>query len=244
MLFNENIRRSLRGHLYHNIIGAKMIFYIVAAFISIAIIVNSLLVMILSLAGVSGNSYIDSLSLGLLASTVLLIIISINAVWGKTLNSSFTFPVNRIIYCIGNFISLLFITFNLLLIISVGQVFELLISGIIARTFNNMVMINMITMEAYLKGFFITFSYLVAIASLVYCIAAFCFRFKLPAVIALSAVIGIAFIFGMSRNAMYQAMMYFIGEQSMAALGLKLWLASMILQLLAYIPFRKAEVNP
>lgn len=243
MLFNKNVQRSLEGFLYHNMIAAAPTFYITAVIIAAAIIVNSLRLIIFSIFNINSENHISSITSGLGVSLVLLIIAGINAASGKTLKSNFVFPINREVYSLGNFVSLLYVTFGLLIIVSVGQVFELLIIKMIEQIFNNIVVENLLTVETYLKGFFLTFSYLIAISSLAYFIAAFCFKYKLPAGIAIAVAIGAAFMFGSGRNAMYQATAYFIGEQSIVFLGLKLWLASIILQLLAYIAFRKVEVN-
>jgi len=114
---------------------------------------------------------------------------------------------------------------------------------ILNSVYKNFVYINKITFEAYTVGFITSLLYIVAFTALSYMLFAFISRYGLKSIITISTVIILLLLFPFGRNMIYYTTRFFIAEQSLLKLAVKLIICTFAFQLISYIPTKGMEVS-
>ena len=68
-------------------------------------------------------------------------------------------------------------------------------------------------------------------------------KYKFPAVIVFALIVGVPIFFNFGRDIYVKIFTFFIVEQSIIVLSLKLIIVAIVLQILSFITMRKLEVN-
>lgn len=191
----------------------------------------------------NSNNSGGTLITGFCVAYITMFISSISITRTKKIKSKFVFPINRKIYTIGNFIVFFINTFILLLISCSAYLLEIIISVMIKSVFKNFIYINTVTFESYSLGFIISLLYIVALTSLTYLLSIIFSNYGIKGITFFALTIIILFMFQFGRNILFGIMMFFIGEQSVLLLALKLIVCALVLHSLSYLPIKNMEVN-
>jgi len=243
MILNDNEAKSLKGYILSELLISKRTYIICTIIIFTIIILSELIELPMSLIGHGSSNSGGALISGFCVAYFSMLISSIKLSHNKALTSKFVFPINRKIYTIGNFIIFCLSTFILLLITCNAYFLEILTSIILKSIFKNFVYINNITFESYSFGFIISLLYIVTLTCLTYFLFMIFFKFKIKGISSISVLILTLLMFPFGRNLLFGTLMFFIREQSVIILALKLSISAIIFQLLSYIPLKNMEVN-
>jgi hypothetical protein len=242
MLLKGNQTRALKGFIYGKIIDSRVLYIITAAIVFGYIFVSAIIDTILVSASQASNHIGGALTNGFGMVAIIMLIFGIIMTTRKEARSVFVFPIDRKTYTIGTFIIITLNTIVLLMIAAIGFLLEFIIYQILTRIFDNIIYINVVNLETFLAGFWISLCYIMFFTTLIFSLFTLFARYKFPAVITFALVIGLPFITSFGRTAFYRILMFYAGEQSLILLSLKLLVLAVVFQLLSYLSFRKMEV--
>lgn len=246
MLLNENNRRALKGFLTSSLLSSKKMFIVIGAILVAQPVLGYILMVIFHLNGVTDSSSGSSSSVlnsGLDIALVMLIVVAIISASSKGLAIEFTFPLSRNIYGLGNFIMTILSANALLLITSVAAVVEILLGNLVASIFKDFVLINKITLENFIVGYWVSMSYVVFAASLVYCLFMYIFKYTLKAVVPICLLLVLMLSLAPGRNVLVRMFTFLVWEPSIWVLSIKLWVLTIALHLIGFIPLKSKEVT-
>lgn len=243
MISSNNELRSLKGYILSELLSSKRNYIIGASVIFGNLLLSIILQVVMLSLGQSSSNNGGILLVGFGVIIIVMLISSILISSNKIIKTKFVFPINRKIYTIGNFIVFSINIFILLLITCSAYFFELLSSMILKSVYKGFIYINKVTFETYSIGFFISLLYIIAFTALSYLLFIIIYRYGLKSIITIASVIIVLLIFPFGRNMMISVLNFFIGEQSVPLLAIKLLGCALMLQLLSYLPLKNMEVN-
>lgn len=243
MGLNPNNKNVFKGFLLNSTYDLKTILIIGGSIASGIALANLVLIAVLA----SFSSGVSNSNSGALYSGLVTMLLTIGiSIFVSTSNSEickkFVFPINRSIYAIGNYIYILVASFLLLVIVSALQIIELLAGNLLELVYSNVYFTNVITIENYLVGFWVSFCYVVFFASLIYLLSMCFHRYKIQFTAILVLILFL--IFGVSevREIFASAFSFIFTEGSIGLLSIKLLVLSIVFNIIAYIPLKRMEV--
>ncbi|MDP4093428.1 MAG: hypothetical protein Q8920_08715 [Bacillota bacterium] len=238
----DNRQRALKGYVSSSLMGLKQS-YILVTFVLLGLFAAYCIVnVILALCGAMSNSSGGALLVGFGVAAIFAVVTVLMMSAGKGKRAAFIFPIDRKTFAIGSFIMFILNSAFILLLSAVFYLGEVIVYKILGLIFDNIMYINNVTFESYITGFWVSLFYILFVAAITFFLSILFSRFKFPAVIIVSLAIGLPFIFPFGREAYYKFLMFFIGEQSLVLICLKLLICSMLLQFISYLPLKKMEV--
>lgn len=234
--------RGLNGFLVHKTLINKKIFQIFAFCLPIVLIADVVVMFSLYSSNMPNGGAENLFTSGLAIMTMLFLVVSVSSTTNKSINVNLLFPIDRKIFALGNFIFLSASTVVLLAVTTVAGMLEAIIMKILINVFTRATLINCITPENLIIGYIVSVSYVVFVLAMVYCISVYFFRSKLLTSLFFTAV-GLVFIFPLGRSFMFEVLKFFVFESSVLLLCIKLWLCTIILNLIGFILIRRMEAN-
>ncbi|HEX3028279.1 MAG TPA: hypothetical protein VHT34_03005 [Clostridia bacterium] len=243
MNLKDNRLRAMKGFFYSDLIDSKAL-YIVGGCIFLGYLILTMATsLVMASLGLQSSSSGGTLTNGFGTTVICMFISGIVMAKGKQKKSAFSFPIDRLTYTICNFIMFFINTGILLIMSSVTYVFEGALGRILSGYIKNFEYVNNVTIGSFLIGFLVSLCYVLMFTCFTYCLFMFFARFKVRALIIFGLAAGLPFTFHIGRVALYNILMFFIGEQSPVILIFKLAACSVLFQVISYLPLRKMEVN-
>lgn len=243
MLLKDNSARALKGFIQSRLIGSKKLYIIVAAIVFGNVIISSFIGFLVAKLGSKSSTNGGALSSGFAMVAMVMFMSAIIMAVGKGMKASFVFPIDRKTYVMGNFIIFFINTIGLLLVSSVAFLLEASVFKILMNFSDNIIYINYASIETYFVGFWISLCYIFFITVFIHFAFMLYARFELPAVIISSLVTLLLFIFAFGRNILYHVLTFFIFEQSILLLSIKLIVLAVVFQGMTWLNMRKMEVK-
>lgn len=243
MNLKDNRLRAMKGFFYSDLIDSKSLYIIGGCIFFGYMIITMATSLIMASLGLQSSNSGGTLTNGFGTTVVCMFVSGIIMAAGKQKKSAFSFPIDRLTYTICNYI-MFFVNAALLLIMSsVTYVFEGAIGRILSGYIENLTYINNVKISSFLIGFWISLCYVLMFTCFTYCLFMIFARFKYRALIIFGLAAGLPFTFHVGRVALYNILMFFVGEQSLVILIVKLIACSVLFQFISYLPLRKMEVK-
>lgn len=245
MLFNENYKRSLTAFTTDILRGFRKVFMVVFAILAALPVVNA--IAIASLKKWQPQAIILSsngmLGIGFFTMLITLSISFFVSTSNSEILTQFVWPINRKVYAVGNFLVM-----SACALISVSGVsallpVEVLSARILKAAFDDLILVNNITFENFLVGFWISFCYIMLFSSFSYCLGMYFFRYKIITTVLLILLANLSAV--PAIGSFYNAIYAFIFEEgtSIMLFSVKVWFAILLLHILPYIQLRRMEVR-
>lgn len=243
MLSKDSFSRTLKGAIYYGWMDIKKSYII----FSIILFGNAVLQAIISLMALqwegSNSNNGGMLNIGFGIAIIFMFIAAIVMSGAKEIKEIFAFPANRKIFSLVKLLTFCSMTLGFLLITSAAYLFEHGIYSGIAAISDRFSYFNSVTFESFIAGFWVSFCYILFTTTLAHFLFLVFNRFKFPSIIAFALLAGILLATAVGRRWIYNALLFFIGEQSILLLSLKLLAGVVIAHFLGYLIQRKMEVN-
>lgn len=247
---DEKTRRSLKAYIKYAIRNSKKTIVTYATVLAGIVFFNLVMsVIVISMASPDSMSNTNSgaLMTGFITVSIMAVITSFVWTSREERNKAFTFPVTRGIYAVGNLVSAAFLSFALLVVLSLMSLIELLAGSIISQMNSNLIFMSNITVGNFFFGFAVSYAYLFLFISGAYFVGVYFTKYKVAAWLASGILIAACFFFikvspGFTAF-LTDAAGFYIFEESIAVCFIKLLITGIILHLGAYLPIRKMEVK-
>lgn len=238
MISKKTKKNSYKGLLLNFYYDIKKTI-IIGIIITLSITLFSLLLNIILIQfnePTSSNS--GMLVVGFFVMLISLFIYVINSTSKVELFSKFSFPINRLIYAISNFIAIVIGSFLMLMVITIMTPIEVLLTKFISIFTIKLLYLNNITLYGYIVGFLSAWGYMIALGSITYCIFMYIRKYKIFSLLVLALLITLILSFGWLGN----ILQFIFFESNLALLMIKLLSISIVTNILGYIPLKKMEV--
>ena len=242
MNLKANRLRAIKGLIQSEMVRLRSYNKTVACILFGYLAVTVIIDIILSSVDVIGSNNGGMLMVGLGTVVIVMICMAIARSTTKERRIVFSFPMDRVTLTLGNFIVFLMDTAVLLFITAIAYLIEVWALFLLSKLLSNFIYINNVSLVSFLSGYLVSLGYILFITTLVYLVSMIFARYKAIGIIATSLVIGLPFISAFGRRALYQILMFYVGEQSILLLSVKLFLSAVLLQILSYLPLRTMEV--
>lgn len=154
----------------------------------------------------------------------------------KNISYRLRLPINRRVLAVGNFVNIVSSTVLLLLMIIAAILVEEIFGRILSAVGKDVILLQEMNLLNFIEGFWVTASFMILIASLAYCIGIYFFRYTILTTLILAILISLISIFPS-----YVGKLFY--ESSILIFSIKVWLMVIALQVISYLPLKKAEVN-
>lgn len=191
----------------------------------------------------AGSSNGGAFSSGMIAAAITLIIMGFQFTSNKEMSRVFAFPMSRKVLALGSFIEIIGVAFAFTYVIAVIGGFEALLGRILSSLFPRLLFSSYATLGSYAAGFWISASYLVLFMSASYAVGRFFHRFKIPTVAFFTLGVITFFVFPSTFVKVLEASKFFLYEQSLNTLSLKIWVSVVALHALSAFPLIRMEVK-
>jgi len=151
----------------------------------------------------------------------------------------FTFPINRSVYGITNFVFLIIGSFILLAIVTIVAPIEMFLYQILELSTHKILYLNEVTLNSFIIGFTATWAYLFCFGSLTYGIFMYIRNYTLYSLLTLTIVISIVVMFGWLGD----VTSFIFLEHNLLILIIKLISIAIISNILGFIPLKRLEVK-
>lgn len=242
MLLKANQKRALKGFIHAGLMDSKKIYVTVGAILGGSLLMNLIISTLMVVYGQNSNSNAGSLTTGFFIVAVTMFISAISMSVGKEVKACFAFPMDRMVYTFGNFIMFVINSLGLLLLVSLGFLLETVMYKILSQIFDNFIYVNIVTVEAFIVGLWVSFCYILFFTTLTFLVFTLFARFRWVGVVSISLLVLLPLFFQAGRELIVQIAEVFIFESSISQLSLKLLGLALICQGLSYLTLRKMEV--
>jgi hypothetical protein len=223
---------------------SKKMYYIVFAILAALSIANftAFSVTRVKLPETNITASTNILTMGFITVLITLSIAVFSTISNTELNKQFVWPVSRSVYAAGCFIYILYSAVVFISGISVMLLLELLPAAVLKLMFSDILFINVLTVENFITGFWVSLTYLVLVVSAVYCLGMYFYRNKIIVSIIYGTLLILTSI-PVFRDIYAQVFQVILFEQSVILFSIKAWLAIAALHAAAYIPLKRMEVR-
>ncbi|MCX7710082.1 MAG: hypothetical protein N2484_09550 [Clostridia bacterium] len=242
MRLDNNFKRALKGLVINKLVSYKHTFVVYPLIVLGISLLGMMLTFILNRMNIPTGSVSGVLSFGITFTYIIMIILTISSSTRSEIKKRFVYPINRKVYAAGNFIILTICSFMLLAGMLAASMVEMLAAKLIAVFYPSTILVDTVTITSLLAGLWVTFSYAMLLLSVIYLINMFILRFKIRTA-AILIVFGLMFIIPWWRSFTFDILSFFIFEQSVIILSIKLLLTSSIVYWIGCLPLKEMEVN-
>lgn len=243
MLLKDSTARALKGSLHYGMISIKNSYFIFTMILLGNVLMQAVIDLLMLQSGSNSNNNGGVLTVGFGTGMIYMFIVAIVMSGTKELKINLAFPVNRKIFSAVKLMIFSLMTFGFLLITSIGYLFEYIMFSGFGKIFSNFTYSTSLTLESFIAGFWISFCYILFVAAFTHLLFLLFYRFKLPAVAVFSLAAVVLASTAIGRRCVANAVMFFVGEQSMLLLSLKLIVGVLLISFLGYLVQRKMEVR-
>jgi|LGOV01.1.fsa_nt_gb hypothetical protein len=231
---------AYKGLLYNFYLDLKTTALIGLVIVSSTAVFNIVLALIfLNINGSSSNDGSGALFIGGVIMLITFIIHIIASTSIEGIHGKFSFPINRLIYAVSNFMFMIFGSFVLLAILTIFAPFEVLIYRFIELLTGKLLYLNTITLDSFLIGFISSWAYLFSFASIAYALFMYIRRYLLYTLPILTILILCVFLFGWFGDIIAFTFL----ETNLYILLLKLVGIAIVSHILGFIPLKRLEVQ-
>jgi len=245
MIVSENYKRSLVAFTTDMLQSFRKTFIIVFIILGALPIIN--FIVLISTRISHPEAFITStnsiLGIGFFTMLITLSIAFFVSTCKTEVLSQFVWPINSRVYAVGNFVVMLACALAAVSGVSALLLIEVLPAMILKLVLKDFILVNNLTVQNFIEGFWVSFCHIMFSASFSYFVGMYFFRHKII-IGALALVLANLSSFPAVRAA-YSGMYNFIyGKHSSIMLfSLKIWLVILLLHILSYIPLKRMEVR-
>lgn len=185
------------------------------------------------------NDGVGSIFMGGIVMLIAFVIHIIISTSGEELHGKFTFPIDRSVYAVTNFVFIICGSFVLLAVVTIVAPVEMLLYYLVEVTSHKIIFINQITLKSYLMGFAATWAYLIFFGSITYGIFMYIRKYPLYSLPVIAIIFTTVLGFGWLGN----IVAFLFLEDSLGVLVIKLLSIAVIANGLGYIPLKRLEVQ-
>jgi len=231
------VTNAYKGLLYHMFLDLKRTVFI-GVVISLSLMVFDFVMTIIfvNINEISSNDGGGTLFSGVIVMMIALIIHTIKS--KDDMNGKFAFPINRTIYGVSNLLFLIVASFILLATVSIVAPVEIIIFTLADLVCDKLVYINPVTLKSFTTGFIASWAYLVAFASITYCLSMYLKKYLYYTLPVLTIIITCIIMFGWFGD----IIRFLFLENNVSYLVLKLLLITLVSHTLGFIPLKRMEV--
>ena len=178
------------------------------------------------------------LMIGFFTMLITLFVYTILSTSREELHSKFAFPINRSVYAISNLFSILAGAFVMLLITTIILPIEIFLLKFVSLFTDKLIFLNTVTLPEYIRGFISSWGYMVALASVTYCIFMFIRKYMMYTLPAIAILFTCLISFGWLGDIVE----FIFAEQNLSVLMIKLLSITLVSHILGFIPLKRMEV--
>lgn len=236
---NSKIKNGYKGLLLNFFYDMKKTAKI-GVIITLSILLSNFLlnIIVMQFDGGDSNSNSGIMMIGFITMLITLFVYVVVSTSKVELYSKFSFPINRRIYAISNFLVLVVGSLALLMIVTILSPVELMLFKLVELFSDQFIYINIMTLGGFIEGFITSWLYLIAISSVSYCVFIYIRKYMIASLLTLAVLATMIISFGWLGN----IIQFIFLEQNLGLFVAKLLSISVISHLLGYIPLRKMEV--
>lgn len=224
--------------------------YIIAAVVLSFVTLGNIVYTIINYSLFSDAS-IDTIYYGMslgtpicLWTTVILMFIAAFISVSKTnINRMLKFPLSREALTIGSFINIILNAFIMLFMVIIVIFTETIFAHIFSSFFQNVELVNDMTLKNFLTGLWLTLSIIILTASIARCLGIYFFRFFPQTPIILCILIMLISIVPFLGRIFFKGIINLYDEPSFLLFSIKIWLLIILVSAVSYLPLRKMEVT-
>lgn len=238
MKSNNVIKNAYKGLFYNMLLDLKKtVCFVIIISLSIAAFNIVLALIFMNVNEVSTHDGSGSLFSGVIVILVVLFIHIIKT--QETSQSKFSFPINRLIYAVTNFVFLLVSSFILLAAVTIVAPIEVGIIRLIDVLTDKLVYVNAITLNSFIIGFVASWGYLFAFGSVTYCLFMYIKKYSMYTIPVITLIFTSIFVFGWFG----EIIQFLFLEGHLGVLIFKLSIIGIIANVIAFVPLKRMEVQ-
>jgi hypothetical protein len=235
---NKKVKNAYKGLMLNFYYDMKKI-AMIGVIIMLSMMVATILLNVITLkSGSDINNNSGIMFSGFIVMMITLFVYVIVSTSKVELYSKFSFPINRRIYAIANFIVLCAGSFALLMIVTIFSPVEFGIYELLSTITDKFIYINNITLDGFINGFITCWLFLLTVSSVSYCIFIYIRKYMIVTLLVLAVVATIVIAF----DGLIDVYRFLFLEKSVLLFAIKTLVISLVSHLLAYIPLKRLEV--
>ncbi len=207
--------------------------------VSIALFDFVMVAMFLGLDEDMSNDASGVLVFGTVAMTVAFCVYTILSTSKEKLREKFSFPINRKIFALSNFVFYMIGSLILLAILTILAPMEVLGYKLLEMFSDKFMYISLVTLESYFVGIMSAWAVMLMLGSLTYCITIYIRRYIQYALPIITVLFASMFLFGWVSNILE----FLFQERNLFLMVLKLVGFSILFHFLGYIALTQTEVD-
>lgn len=244
MILSSNEKRTLKALLTSRLLDYKKMFIVIISIMAGVVLISFITTSLqLEYSGSFSMTSSGVLNVGFITTIIAFCIAAFASSTKAEIGICFTFPINRKLYTLVNFIITVAGAFIFLAAISLLGVFELIIFKVLSGLHDNMILVNSITASNFFAGFWASMCYMILFTSISYFLGVCFSKNKVVVAVIFGLFFGLIIINPYFADIVLKGIKFFVAEPSLLIFSIKALLATFVLQLLAYIPLKDMEVK-
>lgn len=242
---NVNRARALKGYLKLSAVSYRRPVLVFASFLGGALLFGLVMSAYAAMRTTSGTGETSTgaMMAGFLAAAITLFIMGFQSTSDRSMAQVFSFPLNRQVYALGNFLTICGLALSLTYVMGVIGGMEAFLGRLIASRIPQMLFVSNITIAGFVLGFWLTLSYLTLFMSSSYTLGMYFYRFKLATIAVGGLALLVLIVFPATATYIERLFSFFILEESPLALSMKIWGSVLVLHAVALLPLNRMEVK-
>jgi len=185
------------------------------------------------------NDISGILFFGTIAMIIAFSIYSVISTSKDKMSEKFSFPINRKVFAITNFLFSVLGSFGLLAVLTLLAPIEVLLYKFVDLTTDKFMYVNLITVDSFIIGFISAWAIMIGIGSLSYSIAIFIREYTYYTISILVVLLASLFMFGWFE----EVLKFVFSEDTLILFVLKLIVFSLIFHGIGYVALKHKEVH-